>query len=159
MVQVENKIQFYGWNFDKEEIIKRDDGALAVCKTGSLNIVIENPNRLDMKEEDELKWFIGMVEQVSLIQAHIITTEINIYVSYRSDSDKNFHVWGRTPYPVHQHIKYGTMNSKTPRQTLEDNRSGGQLDIYQTNSKTFCDYCKCEDTVIKFDEKNENRTY
>jgi hypothetical protein len=109
-----------------------------------------------MKEEDELKWFIGMVEQVSLVQAYIITTEINIFVSYRSDSDKNFHVWGRTPYPVHQHIRYGTMNSKTPRQTLEDNRSGGQLDIYQTNSKTFCDYYTCKQCRMPIEEKTKN---
>lgn len=32
MGQVENKIQFYGWNFGKEEIIKRNDGSLTTCK-------------------------------------------------------------------------------------------------------------------------------
>jgi len=40
---VENKIQFYGWNFGEEEIIKRNDGSLTICKTGSLNIVVEIP--------------------------------------------------------------------------------------------------------------------
>ncbi len=106
---------------------------------------------------------IGFLLWMALKEAEDTQMEIDNMIAehdrWVDNKIKDFNVWGRTPYPVHQHIKYGAMYSKTPRQTLEDNRSGGQLDIYQTNSKTFCEYCKCEDTFIKLDEKTKNRPY